>query len=169
MKRRLNEKKLSKRDRFWNNVFDCIMDIDELAVIIVVGAIIAFPVILLEERREIRKFGRLDASIYCSNVVDYLWKLAETFKETCAKAPHSYAQSDGYIQTEKLCKALQEYRETDDTIEFIRYHISLILRVDSKDMLESMIWYLHTRDFKAANKLLEENVNGIETSNEQCI
>lgn len=162
--------KKSKRKLF-ERIANIIVECDELAGYIAIIAVLStpiwLPIMLLIKRKNIKKFGKLETNKdvlskkYCIiTSEDYIWAVAKEFKSIKDKAPSSYTIYDGYINIEEFIQTLKNsYAEDSQTTEFIKYHISSIIRARSKKVIDSMMEKLRSKEFNWANSELKGSTN----------
>lgn len=162
----MKEKKENKVQSFLWDVFVELLDEPIVLIPVVIAGIIATPIILYKEHKQKRKilkeYGETKYKIKdfekITTLNDYIKALRKEYQDKCIQVLNKdFSSNDGYLDIYLITKEISKLDEDTQTIEFIKYHFKSILRLEFENTIDKLIEHLKNKEFKEANRLLEEN------------
>ena len=162
----MKEKKENKVQSFLEDVFEELLDEPIVLIPIVITGIIATPIVLYKEHRQKRKilkdYGETKYKIEdfekVTTLNNYIKALRKEYQDKCIQVLNKdFSSNDGYLDIYLITKEMSKLVEDAQTIEFIKHHFKSIIRLEFESTIDKMIEHLKNKEFKEANRLLEEN------------
>lgn len=162
----MKKEKENKVQSFLWDVFTELLDEPIVLIPTIILSIVATPIILYKEHKTkvklLKEYGETKYKIEdFENIVtlnDYTKALRREYQDRCVQVLNrDFSSNNGYLDIYLIAKEMYKLENDTQTVEFIEYHFDSILRLEFENDIDKLLEHLKNKEFKDANKLLEEN------------